>query len=183
MKKDIRFVKGVGEKRALAFNRLGVNTLADLLAFYPRAYEDRTRIYRVRELIPGEFCSFAATVIEPVQVAYIRTGLTISKTVVADPTGRVFLTFFNQTYVKNNLVVGKRYLFYGKIVQNGGRYEVNSPQYERVDGDGLPDGKIVPVYPLAAGLTQKAVASAVERALTEIEFSEDFCPTVRRARI
>lgn len=182
MKKDIRFVKGVGEKRALAFNRLGVNTLADLLAFYPRAYEDRTRIYRVRELIPGEFCSFAATVIEPVQVAYIRTGLTISKTVVADPTGRVFLTFFNQTYVKNNLVVGKRYLFYGKIVQNGGRYEVNSPQYERVDGDGLPAGKIVPVYPLAAGLTQKAVASAVERALTEIEFSEDFLPDEVRAR-
>ncbi len=65
LKKDIRFVRGVGEKRALAFERLGIKTLAELLAYYPRAYEDRTKIYKVRELVPGEFCSVAAVITEP----------------------------------------------------------------------------------------------------------------------
>jgi ATP-dependent DNA helicase RecG len=96
--------------------------------------------------------------------------------VAADETGRVFLTFFNQDYVKRNLVVGQRYLFYGKIMQNGGRYEISSPQYEKISGDGLPQGKIVPVYPLVSGLTQKSVAAAVDAALGEVIFSEDFLP-------
>lgn len=162
--RDIRYVKGVGEKRAQAFRKLKINKLRDLLTFYPRDYEDRRRIFKISELIAGEFCSFAAIVASPVKNSRIRNNLIISKVRAVDETGNINITFFNQPYVKDSLFQGERYLFYGKIQNEGFGFETASPEFTRL-GDREPSGAIIPVYPLTAGLSQKAVISAVDAAL------------------
>lgn len=167
--RDIRYVKGVGEKRAQAFRKLKINTLSDLLTFYPRAYEDRRKICKIAELVPGEFCSFAAMVASPVKNARVRSGMTLSKLRAVDETGSINITFFNQPYVKDSLIQGERYLFYGKIQSEGFGFETVSPEVSRLGGDEEPAGEIVPVYHLSAGLSRKAVMSAVDAALSACE--------------
>ncbi|MDR0293884.1 MAG: ATP-dependent DNA helicase RecG [Oscillospiraceae bacterium] len=173
---DIRFLKGVGEKRARLFNKLGLFHVEELLAFYPRTYEDRTKTVPIRELRPGESACFRATVASPVRRARIRQGMELYKTKVFDETGELSLTFFNAPYVKNALICGETYVFYGKPGQNR---ELINPVFEvPPPGPAGPDqdpggtvrsqgitGRILPVYRTTAGLTQGALRSSIRQAL------------------
>ena len=159
-------LKGVGEKQAAAFLRLGVRTVGELLRLYPRAYEDRRRLYTIRELIPGEPCRFVAMIAEEPVFARLKNNLTILKVKAVDETGSIRLTFFNMPYMRNLFHTGQAYQFYGRVANEGFGLTMASPEFERVSGDEAPLGAILPVYPLTAGLSRKQVTNAVRAALS-----------------
>ena len=163
---DIRYIKGVGEARAKAFEKLGVFTLGDLIAYYPRRWEDRSQLYPIRDLPEGEYACCKAMIAQPPTAARIRGG----QTLVLD------VSFFHQEYRKNVLHPGETYIFYGKVEGGGVRRRMVNPLLE-TEGKQLLTGRIMPIYPLTAGLTQTMVAKAVRQGLDQCrDLPEDVLP-------
>lgn len=172
---DIQYLKGIGEKRSRLFNKLGLFTVESLWTFYPRAYEDRTKTVTIRELMPGESACFRATVASPVTHARIRQGLELYKTKVFDETGELHLTFFNAPYVKNALVWGETYVFFGKTGHNR---DIINPIFEREAGG--TTGRILPIYRSTAGLSQGMIRSATRQALEKLELADSLPDSLRQ---
>jgi ATP-dependent DNA helicase RecG len=174
---EIQYLKGIGEKRARLFHKLGLFTVEDVLAHIPRAYEDRTKTLEIRDLREGEAATFRATVASPVTGTYIRKGLDLYKTKVFDDTGELHLTFFNAPYVKNALKQGESYLFYGKT--DGKRGMIN-PVFEKESGG--TTGRILPIYRATAGLTQGMLRNAAKQSLEKGSDTADILPEGIRRR-
>ncbi|SMC72009.1 ATP-dependent DNA helicase RecG [Papillibacter cinnamivorans] len=162
---DIRYIKGIGEARAKLLGKLGVSTLEDLISYFPRDYEDRTAVRPVAELADGEAACVLATVVSPVRRARIRKGLDLTKTRVADASGAMDLTFFNQNYVKDSLLPGETYYFFGRAEVRNSHRSMANPVFEREGAPRFSTGRIVPVYRLTAGLSSLIIARAVDRGL------------------
>lgn len=164
MKKNIKFLKGIGEARAVSFERLGIKTIEDLLYFFPREYEDRTQNKSIEACEDGENVCISALVRTGVRESRIRKGMTLYSMQVSDETDSVYVVWYNNKYVKNTFVIGRRYVFYGKIRKKRNRMELENPIYES-EGVNKYTGKIMPVYPLTGGLSQKVLQNAMEKAL------------------
>ena len=162
---ELRCVKGVGEARARAFGRLGVHDLAGLVSFFPRAYEDRTRLVRIAELADGDLVCVEAVVGTEPQLSRIRRGLDLLRFRAVDETGAMQLTFFNQAYLKDQFRKGESYVFYGRAQVKGRFVSMTNPVFDRLADFGRVTGRIVPVYRLTSGLSQNTVRSAVRQAL------------------
>jgi ATP-dependent DNA helicase RecG len=93
---DVRYIKGIGEQRAKALGKLGIATLRDLISYFPRAYDDRSALRRIADLVPGETAGVAAMVASPPTISHIRKGLDLVKLRAVDDTGTLDVTFFNQ---------------------------------------------------------------------------------------
>ena len=168
---DVRYIKGIGEQRAKALGKLGIATLRDLISYFPRAYDDRRETRKISELIPGESACVAAMIASAPTLAHIRKGMDLIKVRAVDETGVLDLTFFNQSWLKNSLQVGQTYLFYGKAEGSLLRKSMASPIVER-EGLGERTGRIVPIYPLTAGLSQLFLSRTIRQALDEGNFAE-----------
>lgn len=164
MKKDIRFLKGVGEARASSFRKLGINTIGELLYFFPRSHEDRSLNKNIEDCADGETVCVNALVLTGVRENRIRKNMTIYSLQISDETSAMKVIWYNNKYVKNAFSIGKRYVFCGKIQKRGRNVELINPIYEN-EGINKYTGKIIPVYPLTSGLSQKIVQSAMESAL------------------
>ena len=162
---DVRYIKGVGEQRAKALARLGVRTLGDLLNYFPRAYEDRTAVRPIAELAMDETACVRAMVATEPRLTRVRRGLDLVKLRIVDESGSADVTFFNQSYVRDQLVPGESYVFYGKAGGNLLRKTLTNPVFEREDRAGTVTGRILPLYRLTHGISNKLVVSAVECAL------------------
>ncbi len=165
----IRYIKGVGEKRAQLFSKLGVETLWDLVNFFPRDYEDRTTYKNVRDLSLGERACVCLTIGSVPKNVRIRGGRTLCKLHAFDETGTIDLTFFNRPYLQSQLRLGESYVFFGKVQGNFLKRELINPEFETLGKDGKSTGRILPVYPLTAGLTRNQVMKCMESALKELD--------------
>ena len=174
--KPIRYLKGIGEKRAELFEKKGIKTVEDLLYFFPRSHEDRTKIKPVGECIDGEtVCVEAAVYSEPVD-RYVRRNMLITSMQIYDDSGMINAVWYNNKYVKSNFVVGGKYVFFGKVTRNKqGRLQMTAPIYEKAGNERFT-GKIIPIYPLTAKLSQKIVQSAMELAIKEKGQLEEYIP-------
>ncbi len=161
---DVQYVKGIGEARAKALRKLGITDLRALISFFPRAYEDRRTVRRIAELVPGESACVRAIVADEPRLAHIRRGLDLVKLRVVDESAALDLTWFNQAYLKNSLHTGEEYVFYGKAEGSLLKKQMSNPSFERV-GEGRITGRIVPVYPLTAGVSQNVLQKAVRQGL------------------
>ena len=157
-------LKGVGPARAKQLEKLGIFTLYDLIAFFPRAYEDRTKRAVIAALEPDVPTCFEAMVISQPQTAYIRRGMELTRVRVADETGQLTLSWFNQSYRKNQLVYGESYVFYGAVRADQPGQMAN-PSFESVASAGKTTGRLLPVYPLTAGITSRILSSCIAQAL------------------
>ena len=165
---SIRFVKGVGPKKAALLEKLHIRTLRDALETYPRDYEDRTVLTRIADLAgDGKYAIRAVVGTEP-KVSRIRKGLTLVKCTIFDESGSLHVTWFNNPYAAALLRVGQEYLFYGRVQLSGRTLMLVSPQAEKVAAGDEHPGRIVPVYPLTAGLTQRDLARVTEAALDAV---------------
>ena len=182
MSTDVRYIKGVGEARAKAMEKLGIRTLGDLLEYYPRRWEDRSRLFAIRELPEGEYACCKAMIAQTPQGSRIPGGRTLVRVRAVDDGGVLDVTFFNQGYRESSLHTGETYIFYGKAEGGGARRRMVNPLLE-TEGKQLLTGRIMPVYPLTAGLTQVMMAKAVRQGLDECrELPEDVLPDeVRQA--
>ena len=162
---DLQSVHGIGEKKALAFHKLGIDSVYDLLSYYPRRYEDRSLKKDIFALEDGETVCIEATVAESAKLSRIRKGLDIVKFRAFDSTGIAEISYFNQSYLKNQFIKGETFTFYGKVTRKNNRVSFTNPVFDRIDRNGEKTGRIVPVYRLAAGLTQKNISDSVKTAL------------------
>lgn len=162
---DIQFVRGVGQTRARAMNRLGIFTLEDLIMYFPRDYEDRRIQKHINEAAAGETVCISAVVAETPRLAHIRRGLDIVKLRAYDDTGSISITFFNQAYIKDALKMGETYIFYGKLGGTKQRPELTNPEFEQENSAGRVTMCIVPIYSLTAGISKKLISGAVRQGL------------------
>lgn len=179
--KDVRWLKGVGEKRAALLQSLGIVTVFDLLKHYPRTYEDRTRTFDIARAPAGEPCCVVAELVTPVRQIRLRRGLVLFRFKAADQTGSVEVTLYNRAHLAAGLSQGCRYLFYGRLDGKGKRRSMSAPKIEPVT-EGTEPGGIVPVYPLCAGLTQTIMKKVMSAALALCEngISDPLPPALRK---
>ena len=162
---DVRYIKGVGEQRAKSLLKLNIRTLQDLISYFPRSYDDRRAFRCISDLQPGESACVKAMVAAPPTLNRIRRGLELVKLRAVDGSGALDVTFFNQVYLKDSLHPGETYIFYGKAEGAHLRKTMTNPLVEREDSRGLT-GRIVPVYPLTAGISQGMMVKAIEQGLS-----------------
>ncbi len=167
LNKPVQYIKGVGPNRVSLLKRLGIETLGDLISFFPREHEDRSKPKNISSLVDGEEALISAFPIGRMNEIRIRKNLTICKLFVRDETGGVEIDWYNQGYLKNNFTINKRYCFYGKVSIKGGRITMQSPVYD-LDGTNKNTGKIIPIYPLTYKLSQNTMRKIMENGIEEV---------------
>lgn len=167
LNKDVKYVKTVGPNRVKLLNKLNIYTLKDLITYYPRDYEDRSKPKNLYECVDGEEVLIEA--MPAGQMNVMRKGrMTISRLTVKDQTGTCYITWFNQGYLKDKFIPGRMYRFFGKISVKGSRFEMNSPVYDEID-QSKNTGKIIPIYPLTYELKQNTLRRIIENGLAEVK--------------
>ena len=164
LKQNVQYVKGVGPNNLPLLQKLGINTLEDLITFFPRNYEDRSKPKNINELIDGEEALIDVICASNVMETRFAKNRTILKMLVRDDTGDCVLTWFNQTYLKNKFKVGERYQFYGKVSIKYGRVEMTKAVFDK-EGLNKNTGKIIPIYPLTYNLSQNKLRNIIENGL------------------
>lgn len=175
---SIQYIKGVGEKRAQQFKKLGISTLFDAVHFYPRTYTDFTNITPISKLRDGETFCVRAIVGSGVSKAQLRQGMTIYKTIAADETGILHITIFNNRYAAESLKEGTEYFFIGKVSLNFGSFEMSNPLIEPYSEELF----MKPVYPQTAMLKSKQTEKVIKNALLAIRDSDIKDPIPDRIR-
>ena len=160
---DVRYIKGIGETRAKALEKLNIRTLRDLISYFPRGYEDRSLTRPIAQLTPGESVCVRAMVATEPTLHRISGGRSLVKTRVVDESGSMDVVFFNQDYRKNSLHRGENYIFYGKV-EGERRLQMVNPLLEPEEHPQLT-GRIMPIYALTAGVNQTLMARAMRQGL------------------
>lgn len=159
---DIKYLKGVGSARAAEFNKLGVDTVDALLHFYPRNYEDWSKIVSIKDAPIDENCCIRAIVSHVPTKHLIKGGRTLYKVSVTDGKGMLNLTFFNNKYIPQMLKENEEYLFYGKVLYSRiGVKEMLSPMFIKAE----QNEKIRPIYHATAKLSSRTIEKCVTEAL------------------
>ena len=151
---SVQYLKGVGPKMYELLNKLSIYTVKDLLEYYPRVYEDRTKITPISDFQKDQNVLFLGTLVKPVTMVYAKNKKILSTVVVDDSGAIAMLTWFNQVYIKDRIKEGGTYLFYGKVGSvSGSRATLDSCSiYDVNDLDKIQG--LYPIYPLTAGITQ-----------------------------
>ena len=171
-------LRGVGPARAAALQRLGIFTLYDLLAYFPRDYEDRTNPVEIAQLQPGVPACFEALVVSQPVLRRIGKGRDVTNLTVADETGKLTLHYFNQPYIKTQLHYGERYYFYGALLERG--MQMANPAFEEAGRPGTVTNRLLPVYPLTAGLSNRTLCACIRQAFSAAGALPELLPeTVR----
>ena len=177
----VTILKGVGPTKAKQFAQLNIFTLRDLICHFPRGYEDRTKLTTIDKLEVDKPACFRAMVMNTPRTAKVRKGLDVTKVQVADHTARLNLTFFNQRFTTEQLQYGKEYIFYGAVSGDFIGYNMNSPVFETLDSEPVTTRRVMPLYPLTAGLSNASVLKAVRQALAICDPPAEIIPEgVRR---
>lgn len=164
LKQSVQYVKGVGPNRAKVLNSIGIRTLEDLITYFPRTYEDRSKPKNIAELVDGEEALIEVMATSKMSEVRIGKNRTILKLIVRDETAACVITWFNQSYLKGKFKVGQRYKFYGKAQVRYGKVEMVNPVYD-IEENSKNTGKIIPIYPLTYNLKQSAIRNAIENGL------------------
>ena len=172
---SIRFAKGVGPKRALLLEKLGIRTVEDALWVLPWRYEDRSVISSMFTLVAGERATVSGVVDRATLRRIPRRNMTLVSVVVRDETGSLEVVFFNQPYLEKTFQVGMRVVLSGLVSVAPGRrahWQMRSPQFEIVDPEEdvlLHVGRIVPVYHETKGLTSRHLRRMMQALLDEYQ--------------
>ena len=178
----ISMLRGIGPAKQKLFAALNIFTLEDLICHFPRGYEDRTQLVTISQLEADKPACFRATVMNTPRTNHIRKGLDLTKVQVADHSGRLNLTFFNAKYAVEHLEYGREYFFYGTLTGDFTGYGMTNPIFEAVDSQAVITRRVMPIYPLTAGLTNAAVLKAVQQALAVCDPPEEVLPAALRQR-
>jgi ATP-dependent DNA helicase RecG len=166
--RPLQYYKGVGEKRAQLFEKLGIGSSEALLRYYPREYEDWSQCVSVEEAKAnaesGEVCCIRAVISSQVRSVRLRGNRILYSSRAVDDEGKGFrVTFFNNSYIPKMLVQGSSYIFRGKLFVGPNGAEMTSPMFDSADC-----GRIVPVYRATEGLPSRQIAKVVEQVLSEL---------------
>lgn len=177
----ITILKGIGPTKAKQFAQLNIFTLRDLICHFPRGYEDRTKLVTIDKLEVDTPACFKAMVMNTPKTNHIRKGLDLTRVQIADHTARLTVTFFNNKFAAEQLQYGREYIFYGMVSGDFIGYNMTNPVFEALDSQPVVTRRVLPIYPLTAGLSNAAVLKAVRQALAICDVPEEIIPeSVRR---
>ena len=183
---DIRYLKGVGPKRAEDLNRLGINTVEDILYYLPRRYEDRSDFTLIKDLKTGEYQAVKGEVLT-MGARVTKKGTSLFQIALGDKTGVIYCVWFNQYFLKKVFKTGQELVLYGKV-ERYDKLQINHPEYEILkeeafDRQSLSMGRIVPVYPLTHDISQRYMRYLTHEGINLFSSSLRECiPTPIRAR-
>lgn len=166
----VQFVKGVGPKWAERLAKLEVKTVEDLLYYFPREYEDRSQISQIKYTAIGEKATFKVKVLK-VEYQKIRSGLDLLRVSFSDGSDVVNGIWYNQSYLQEKFKAGAEFIITGKISEKNWRKykkkEINNPVYEKITAEAsvLNTGRIVPIYSLTEGLSQRRLRRIMANAV------------------
>ena len=163
---SIRIFQGIGEKRLLAFHRLGIDTVFDLITYFPRRYEDRSIIKPISQVQDGETVCVETIIASDPTLARIRRGLEIVKFRAVDDSGMIDISYFNPRYIRTQFHKGDSVRFYGKIQIKNRHVTMTNPVADHLDKTSHQTGSITPVYKTTQGLTQNNIRNTMEQALS-----------------
>jgi ATP-dependent DNA helicase RecG len=176
---EVQFLKGVGPVRAELLASRGIRTVEDLLYYTPFRYEDRTRLTRIRDLVPGQTTTVFARVLT-CGLMRTRSGMYIYDLAASDSTGMLRCKWFNAVYLEKNKVFhsGQQVFFYGKVDRDRygtGTMEIIQPQFEILPeeeaegGNSLEMGRVVPIYESMASLGPRVLRRLMWSALEGVD--------------
>ncbi len=166
---ELKFIKGLSDKRIQDLNKLGIYSAEDLVRFFPRSYLDMRKAVSLKDAMNNDFVLTKGTIISVPDFIPKRGNFSFFK-VFCEQDGEVFtITWFNQPYIKSKLKVGETYLFYGRV-RNRYALSLTNPTFELIDNNVNLKG-IVPVYKLKGSLTQKVIRNAVKDALSKVNIN------------
>ena len=164
--KDVKYIKGVGPNRVKLLNKIGIFNLKDLITYYPRTYEDRSKPKNLYECQEGEEVFVRAVACSRLSDIRIK-GRTMQKLLIRDETAPAEAIWFNQSYLKNKFEQGKEYGFFGKVSRKYGKIELMSPKFD--EGESTKNtGRIIPIYPLTYNLSQNNLRKIMENGIKEV---------------
>ncbi len=166
LEKDVKYIKGVGPSRVLLLNKLGIFTLKDLITYYPRTYEDRSKPKYIYECEDGEEVLIEAVVCSGMTNVRLK-GKTMQRLIVRDETASATITWFNQQYLKSKFTIGNKYKFFGKVTKKAGKVMFTSPVFDTEEKT-QNTGRIVPIYPLTYNLSQNNLRKIMEAGIQEV---------------
>ncbi len=178
---EIEQLKGIGDKTGKLFRRLGVDTVGDLLHYYPRAYDTYEMPVMAAELKEGTVCAVSGTLLKTADVKRVKQLQIISANV-KDITGTLQLVWFNMPFLRATLRMGERLVFRGKVVKKQGRLRMEQPEiftpenYERIMHS------MQPIYSQTRGLGNKAITRAVQQALEQRQMEREYMPADLRKK-
>ena len=169
----LQFLKGVGPRRAADLASAGLHTLEDLLYRFPLRYEDRSHLQTIASLKPGSASTISGRIVSAGLRSTRRPGFKIFEALITDATGSIRGVWFNQPFLRDVFIAGKRVIFYGTIeMRAGGGLQLTNPQYEILDedsdGETIHTGRIVPIYEKAGSVTPKIQRTIVHDALERL---------------
>ncbi len=161
-------IAGIGPKSAKTLRKLKLETLGDLLWHLPRRYDDYSQLKTINRLWFGEEVTIIGTV-DDINVRTVRSGhMKLVEAVISDGTGSLRVTWFNQQWVAGRLKPGRAIVLSGKVDQYLGRLTMNNPEWEALERKQLHTNRIVPVYPLTAGVSNKWIRRMIHTVVTRL---------------
>ncbi len=170
----LRYVKGIGPRRAEELAAEGVQTVEDLLYHLPFRYEDRSRFLPIASLVAGIKGTVRGRVVTAVLRRTRARGFAIFEALVEDASGAIRAIFFNQPYLRTLLTRGREVILYGEAsLSRFGRRSLvlESPQFEVLaedEAEPIHTGRVVPIYPRLPGLSSRAIRTLVHRVLKDL---------------
>lgn len=166
MNASLTVLQGVGPRHAQTLGQLGMNTLGDMLYYFPRRYEDYSQLKPIKNLWVNEVVTVIGAV-QSVTTRPIKGGKAqIVEVVITDGTGALRLSWFNQPWIANRMKTGDNVAVSGKLDQYLGRLVMNNPDVEPVEAEHLHTNRIVPIYPLTQRVTQKWLRGLMNQVVT-----------------
>ena len=174
LEKQVQYIKGVGPAKVKLLNKLGINTLEDLITYFPREHEDRSKPKQICDLQNGEEALIKVSIVSKMVSTRIGSK-TMQKLIVRDNTDVCTITWFNQPYLKDKFVMGQTYYFFGKVSLKYGKIDMVSPVYD-TEGSQKNTCKIIPIYPSTYGLSQNSIRQIIENGLRAAGKREETLP-------
>lgn len=170
-------IRGVGEETAKTFHKLKLDTINDLLHYYPRRYDDFSKLKPINRINYGEELSVIALV-KNIRIREVRKGqFKITEAMVSDGTGTLKVTWFNQPWIANNLTEGRQIVLSGKVDMYLGHLVMTNPDWEPLEYEQLHTNRIVPIYSLTSGITQKSLRRMIYQVVNHWSSRiEDYLP-------
>lgn len=172
---SVKELKGIGDKTAKLFEKLGIYTIQDLIEYYPRAYEEYTEPVSIDSLTQGQTAVIRGTVSQVKPLARVR-NLQILQVMVQNGSRGMLLTWYNMPYLRSTLKPGSTFLFRGAVILKNGRLTMEQPTVYKEEEYEAIQGRLLPIYPLTAGITNNIFRKAVKQIIEQLDLEKEYLP-------
>lgn len=175
LEEKVTGIKGIGEKTAKLFSKCGVETIGELLNYYPRAYDAFKAPVHAADCREGEINACKLTIVGSITKRKVR-NLSIIAFEAADETGSIKMAYFNAPYLASSLKSGTTHIFRGTVRKKGSFFTMDQPKmYDQSEYAALM-GTLQPRYPLVKGLSNNTVTKSIVQAFKNVGKIEEFIP-------